>query len=737
MADLRIVDAPEIPTEDITGEEKLPTGGSGNYSITLDSLADYTKTKKDLVDNTTVDGKVNGVRQELDAHIEDLLNPHQVTKGQIGLGSVDNTADADKPVSNSTQAAIISAISPKADKTYVDNQLTLKANKADVYTKLETYTKQESSDLVNNSISTALTPVNTSLDLAKRGVVNRYDSSLTYNSGERAVLANGDIVKSTVDGNVNDPNVNMTGWVEDKSASQVINSDGKTQQEVNDLNLYVTKNERMFGVTGTGDETVQLTAAMQSQHINLVSPVIGVGARVTTLSKNINGQGTKLNYLGTAKFIPILSQNNDGIKIRNIEIDANGNGQLNAGLIVINSSKDFVVEDVVLRNGGTPNADSPAGVNAIGVATNGYPVGDKSMGNLSRIITYNFTKAPINWTTYAEEGTLSFSRFEQNVGNGYCPAIQVNGGKRFKSVFNFVKGTEGAGTTIATVGTTPPLAAKEVLSFGNSYYDIGSLGVLNAERYAVHIAQNFGTTDTQDFVLSHEYLQNGDGMYRSTGGVSNTYLLGNISRNTGICYSLNNAIGHYFRDQILFNYNKNNLNTIGAWVMNNCSDIVIQGGKISSTGATSYLMSSTTGTNTDIRVDGVKLLNENIGILANTHYQYFRRTRIKISREFTVANNTTKSLHLSSLLSGRSVKVDLAISAVNGSNFVDGRVQVLATSTDGTTCTILNNTVVKDAKSVGANSMVVDTTGSNLRIQYTNNLGAEIKLLCEYDIYIY
>ena len=210
MADLRIVDAPEIPTENITGEEKLPTGGSGNYSISLDSLADYTKTKKDLAGNSSVDSKVGGVRQELNTHIEDLLNPHQVTKGQIGLGNVDNTADADKPVSNSTQAAIISAVATKADKTYVDGQLTFKANKADVYT------KQESSDLVNNRISTALTPVNTSLDLAKRGVANRYNSSLTYNSGERVVLANGDIVKSTIDGNTNDPNIDMTGWVNTK-----------------------------------------------------------------------------------------------------------------------------------------------------------------------------------------------------------------------------------------------------------------------------------------------------------------------------------------------------------------------------------------------------------------------------------------------------------------------------------------------------------------------------------------
>ena len=103
MADIRIVDAPEIPTENITGEEKIPTGGSGNYSITLDSVADYTKTKKDLVDTTTVDNKVNGVRQELDVHIEDLLNPHQVTKGQIGLGNVDNTADSTKSVASAAK----------------------------------------------------------------------------------------------------------------------------------------------------------------------------------------------------------------------------------------------------------------------------------------------------------------------------------------------------------------------------------------------------------------------------------------------------------------------------------------------------------------------------------------------------------------------------------------------------------------------------------------------------------
>lgn len=36
----------------------------------------------------------------------DFENPHQVTKEQIGLGNVDNTSDADKPISSAVQEAL-------------------------------------------------------------------------------------------------------------------------------------------------------------------------------------------------------------------------------------------------------------------------------------------------------------------------------------------------------------------------------------------------------------------------------------------------------------------------------------------------------------------------------------------------------------------------------------------------------------------------------------------------------
>lgn len=42
----------------------------------------------------------------LNAHINNTENPHSVTKTQVGLGNVDNTSDANKPISTATQEAL-------------------------------------------------------------------------------------------------------------------------------------------------------------------------------------------------------------------------------------------------------------------------------------------------------------------------------------------------------------------------------------------------------------------------------------------------------------------------------------------------------------------------------------------------------------------------------------------------------------------------------------------------------
>jgi hypothetical protein len=49
-------------------------------------------------------------QSELDGHIADTSNPHSVTAAQVGLGNVDNTSDADKPLSTEQAAADAAAV---------------------------------------------------------------------------------------------------------------------------------------------------------------------------------------------------------------------------------------------------------------------------------------------------------------------------------------------------------------------------------------------------------------------------------------------------------------------------------------------------------------------------------------------------------------------------------------------------------------------------------------------------
>ena len=146
MADLRIVDAPVLLQESITDDVKMPTGGLGNFSVRLGDILWYVITKEQLANKNYVDLSSKGVKDSLDEHIADKANPHQVTKAQVGLGNVDNTADVDKPVSDATKSAIITATTDMATKTYVNQKDNLKADKATTlsgYGIIDAYTKSE------------------------------------------------------------------------------------------------------------------------------------------------------------------------------------------------------------------------------------------------------------------------------------------------------------------------------------------------------------------------------------------------------------------------------------------------------------------------------------------------------------------------------------------------------------------------------------------------------------------
>lgn len=57
-------------------------------------------------DDTEVKEDISDIETSLNSHKSDTTNPHEVTKAQVGLGNVDNTSDANKPISIAAQAAL-------------------------------------------------------------------------------------------------------------------------------------------------------------------------------------------------------------------------------------------------------------------------------------------------------------------------------------------------------------------------------------------------------------------------------------------------------------------------------------------------------------------------------------------------------------------------------------------------------------------------------------------------------
>lgn len=65
--------------------------------------------------------ELEGVKSSLKGHIDDQNNPHGVTKAQVGLEQVDNTADADKPISTAQQTAFDQKADATAFASHVDD----------------------------------------------------------------------------------------------------------------------------------------------------------------------------------------------------------------------------------------------------------------------------------------------------------------------------------------------------------------------------------------------------------------------------------------------------------------------------------------------------------------------------------------------------------------------------------------------------------------------------------------
>ena len=88
------------------GFDKLPDVGTANLFTVTDGSAMVGKTAAQAKVILSLGNVPNLDTTAAVAHTSLTNNPHRVTKAQVGLGNCDNTADASKPISTLTQAAL-------------------------------------------------------------------------------------------------------------------------------------------------------------------------------------------------------------------------------------------------------------------------------------------------------------------------------------------------------------------------------------------------------------------------------------------------------------------------------------------------------------------------------------------------------------------------------------------------------------------------------------------------------
>ena len=116
--------------------------------------------------DSSMANNISSLNGRLVAHETNHNNPHQVTKAQIGLGNVNNTADLDKPISTATQQAL-NALSGQigttdakfddyrtaAQQDIVDNQIRIEISNVSQAVTLEEAARLSADATINNKIN--------------------------------------------------------------------------------------------------------------------------------------------------------------------------------------------------------------------------------------------------------------------------------------------------------------------------------------------------------------------------------------------------------------------------------------------------------------------------------------------------------------------------------------------------------------------------------------------------------
>lgn len=211
-------------------------------------------------------------------HIQNLDNPHNVTKAQLGIANVDNTADLDKPISRSVSAALAA----------IDQKI------------------EENIGAGSTAITTLRNSLNAEISRAQQ-VESAINSELT-NERQRAGLA-----EAAISGNVSTVATNLTNETGRAQATE-----SALQSAINTLNNTVSDTNQHL--TNTDNTLTQEVIRAKQEEAELRSDL-------TRLSDSIDGKDAAVlsaaqRYADAQDTIVLASASSDATTKKNEAIDA-------------------------------------------------------------------------------------------------------------------------------------------------------------------------------------------------------------------------------------------------------------------------------------------------------------------------------------------------------------------------------------------------------------------------------
>ncbi len=330
-------------------------------------------------------------------------------------------------------------------------------------------------------------------------------------------------------------------------------------------------NVRDFQAAGDGvtDDTVSvkqaLAAALRAKGTVYFPPgtyVLSDTLEVTdTVALVGAGWGSTLRLKSGVRKVMILVQGMSstgetfGFHASNFVLDGSQGGQLDAGLLQINSAVGFVVDHLWVRNGGRPGESRSQGVGGIAIAVKSLRNRVSSRGVVLNSLIEETTKPGIVWSTHATDGLISGNVIRGASGNSQTPCLAISEGRNVTVVGNSVSRCEGSGISIANgSNNVAPLHAivanNHAYANGTGLVEGNGIQVVNAAPDRTAFIEITGN-------VLYENSGAGDGYGILVQNVDHVVVKGNIVRNnkrSGIV--LYNVSGGIVEGNYVFGNNK-------------------------------------------------------------------------------------------------------------------------------------------------------------------------------------